>query len=246
MSRCLPNPNEFMNYKATFLPTERTETGSKGYDLVQMDKSFKYALTTLEGQLKHQAGNALISWSFWNSSPDKTASYKYFGYSNKYKSATVHLYNDAGEIQTIAIRDANGTKWKTYGSKKFTPYKIKDEVIFISSGMAEIIICDLLGLSYIGLQADGMVQHLPQELKLLARDKFIIILSDNDASFKKTIPTIKHFFEYSQTIVIDFEKVLNRKLPKGYDFRDFVNEIGDAPKVLQMLEDEILKGGSDV
>ena len=242
----LPSPESFTKYKATFLPTERTETGSKGYDLVQMDKSFKYALTTLEERLKHQAGNALIGWSFWNSCPDKTASYKYFGYSNKYKSATVHLYNNTGEIQTIAIRDADGTKWKTFGSKKFIPYNIRDEVIFISSGMAEIIICDLLGLSYIGLQADGMVQHLPPELKLLARDRFIIILSDNDATFKKIIPTIKAFFEYSQTIVIDFEQTLNRELPKGYDLRDLVNEIGDAPKVLQMLEDEILKGGSDV
>lgn len=242
----LPNPNEFKNHRTTFTPTERTQTGSKGYDLVQMDKSFKYALTALEEHRKHKLGNALISWSFWNSCPDKTTSFEYFGYSRKYDSATVHLYNDAGEIQTIAIRDADGTKWKTFGSKKFIPYSIKDEVIFISSGMAEIIILDLLGLSYIGLQSDGMVQHLPPELKLLARDKFIVVLSDNDETFKKIIPTIKDFFEYSQTIIIDFEKVVNQKCPKGYDFRDFVNETGDAPKVLQMLEDEILKGGSDV
>jgi len=242
----LPNPSEFNNHITKFTPIERTETGSKGYDLVQMDKSFKYALTTLEEQRKHELGNSLIGWSFWNSCPHKDASFKYFGYSRKYDSATVHLYNDDGEIQTIAIRNADGTKWKTFGSKKFTPYNIRDEVIFISSGMAEIIICDLLGLSYIGLQADGMVQHIPKELKLLARDKFIIILSDNDATFKKIIPTIKGFFEYSQTIVIDFSKILEMELSKGYDFRDFVNEIGDAPTVLQMLEEEIMIGGSDV
>jgi len=242
----LPNPNEFKNHKASFSPIERTETGSKGYDLVQMDKSFKYALTALEEQKKHKLGNALISWNFWNSCPNKTNSFKYFGYSKKYNSATVHLYNDAGEIQTIAIRDADGIKWKTFGSKKFTPHQIKDDVIFISSGMAEIIILDLLGLSFIGVQADGMFQSIPEELKYLTRDKFIIVLCDNDTSFKEKIPIIRDFFEYSQTIIIDFEKMKKQKLPKGYDFRDFCNEIGDAPKVLEMLEDEILQGGSDV
>jgi hypothetical protein len=209
-------------------------------------KNFKEALNRLEEAPKHKLGNQLICWSFWNSCPNKNASFKYFGYSKKYNSATVHLYNDDGEIQTITIRDANGTKWKTFGSKKFTPYKIRDEVLFLSSGMAEIIISDLLGLSFIGIQADGMVQHIPKELKELARDKFIIILSDNDSSFKEKIPTIQKFFEYSQIIIIDFEKVLNRVLPKGYDFRDFVNEVQDAPTALQMLEDEIIKGGSDV
>ena len=242
----LPNPTEFTKHKATFIPIERSQTGSKGYDLVQMDKSFKYALTALEEQRKHKLGNALISWNFWDSCSTKDASFKYFGYSKKYDSATVHLYNDAGEIKTIAIRDASGTKWKTFGSKKFIPYKIKDEIIFLASGMAEIIINDLLGISFIGVQADGMVQHLPSELKLLARDKYIVILSDNDTSFKEKIPVIQKFFEYSQTIIIDFEKVLDRELTRGYDFRDFVNEIGDAPTVLQMLEDEILTKGSDV
>lgn len=242
----LPNPSEFTKHKATLTPIERSQTVSQGYDLVQMDKSFKEALIELEEVHKHKLGNVLICWSFWNSCPSKDASFKYFGYSKKYDSATVHLYNDDGEIQTITIRDANGTKWKTYGSKKFTPYKLKDEVIFLTSGMAEIIISDLLGLSFIGVQADGMVQHLPRELKELTRDKFIIILSDNDSSFKEKIPTIQAFFEHSQTIVIDFEKVLNRELPKGYDFRDFVNEIQDAPTVLQMIEDEIVGGGSDV
>jgi len=36
----------------------------------------------------------------------------------------------------------------------------------LANAGAEIIINDLLGVSFIGLQSDGMVQHLPQELKL--------------------------------------------------------------------------------
>ncbi len=241
----LPNPNEFTDYKSTLLPVERSQTGSKGYDLVQMDKNFKGALKACESLVKRELSNELISYPFWKSAPNYEIG-KYFGYSKTYNSLTVHLYNDTGEIETIAIRNADGTKWKTFGSKKFIPYTIKDEVIFVSSGMAEIIICDLLDFSFIGIQSDGMVQHLPQELKELARDKFIVILSDNDDSFKKIIPQIKNFFTQSQTIVIDFEKMLNQELPKGYDFRDFVNKIEDAPTVLAFIEREIIQGGSNV
>ena len=239
----LPNPTEFTKHKATFIPIERSQTGSKGYDLVQMDKSFKTALKACNPLRKRELSNELISNSFWKSTPNISAK-KYFGYSKKYDSLTVHLYNDTGVIEAIAIRNADDTKWKTFGSKKFTPYIIRDEVIFITSGMAEIIINDIMGLSFIGLQSDSMVMHLPQQLKELAQDKYIIILADNDTSFKKIIPDIKLFFEYSQTIVIDFERLLNRELPHGYDFRDFINEVGDASKVLKMIQDEIMKGGS--
>lgn len=241
----LPNPSDFKNHKTTFLPNERSQTGSKGYDLIAMDKNFKGALKACESLVKRKLSNELISYSFWKSAPNYELG-KYFGYSKTYNSLTVHLYNDANEIETIAIRNADGTKWKTFGSKKFMPYKIKDDVIFITSGMAEIVICDLLNFSYIGLQSDSMVQHLPQELRKMALDKIIVVLSDNDESFKKIIPTIKDFFVYSRTIVIDFEKMLNTELSKGYDFRDFVNQIKDAPTVLAHIEREIMQGGSNV
>ena len=179
----LPNPKEFQEHKATLIPIERSQMPSKGYDLVPMDKSFKDALPSLNSQRKRELSNELISYEFWKSTPNIAAK-KYFGYSRKYDSLTVHLYNDDGEVQAITIRNADGTKWKTYGSKKFTPSKIRDEVIFITSGMAEIVIADIMGLSFIGLQADGMVQSLPLELKELARDKFIIILCDNDKSLR--------------------------------------------------------------
>ncbi len=242
----LPNPNDFVNHETRFInAVGSTGTSSANYDLVQMDKQFKKNLAQCKKSTKRRLSNELISYTFWKSTPNITAK-KYFGYSDKYNSLTVHLYNDKKEIEAIAIRNANGIKWKTFGSKKFTPYKIRKDIIFLTSGMAEIVISDIMGLSFIGLQSDSMVKHLPSELKELAAGKFIVILSDNDDTFKKIIPQIETFFTHSQTIIIDFEKVLNRELPKGYDFRDFINEIRDAPKVLQMLEDEILKGGSDV
>ncbi len=53
----LPNPNEFKNHQATFIPIERSQTGSKGYDLVQMDKNFKVALKGVESLVKRKLSN---------------------------------------------------------------------------------------------------------------------------------------------------------------------------------------------
>ncbi len=242
----LPSPKEFKNYTAVFTAPKSSGGDTPSYDLKQMDKTFKEALKKWDAANIHKLGNELISWRFWNSCQNKESSFKYFGYSKRDDSVTVHLYDEAGEIQTVAIRNANGTKWKTYGSKKFTPYNIRDEVVFVTSGMAEIIICELLGISYIGLQSDSMVHHIPQHLKEALRGRYVVLLADNDSSFKKIIPQIKSFFEYSQTIVIDFEKLLKKKLPKGYDFRDFINQIGDAKKVLSILEFEIMQRGDYV
>ena len=242
----LPNPKEFRNHKANLIDAAGSSSTSSGnYDLAAMDKQFKVDLPRCDTLTKRKLSNELISFQFWKSTPNIEAK-KYFGYSYKYKSLTVHLYNDAGEIQAIAIRNADGTKWKTYGSKRFTPYKIRKDIIFLASGMAEIVILDIMSLSFIGLQSDSMIKSLPKELKELVAGKFIVILSDNDDSFRKIIPKIERFFSRSQTIVIDFEKMLDKELPKGYDFRDFVNEIGDARKVLELLEGEILGGGCDV
>jgi len=91
------------------------------------------------------------------------------------------------------------------------------------------------------LQADGMTRHLPIELKDLCKEKTIIALQDNDDSFKKIVPTIREFFDQSEVLIIDFEKVLDRELKHGYDFRDFVNEIKDAPKVMQLIEEAIIR-----
>ena len=242
----LPNPNDFKAHGAVLSATQRKVITKSEYDIKQIEKNFKQARMNCDNKHLDKLGNELINFCFYNTCPNKDAGVKYFQYSKQDDSLTVHLYDTDNEIQAIAVRNSNGIKWKTYGSKIFTPYKIHDEVIFIHSGMSEIIISELLGLSFIGLQSDGMVNHIPAETKELCRDKFIVILSDNDDSFKRIIPTIKIFFEYSNIIVIDFEVILKKELPKGYDFRDFCNEIQNAPKVLSMIEDEMLKGGANV
>ena len=242
----LPTPQQFSNHTTVLSASQSSNTSNSEYDIKQIDKSFIRDFRECDKKHLDELGNALISFDFYNSCPVKDGGCKYFRYSKRDDSLTIHLYNQEGEIKTIAVRNSKGTKWKTFGSKKYIPYSIKDEVIFLTSGMSEIIIAELLGISFIGLQSDSMVLHLAKKLKELCRDKYIVILSDNDESFKKIVPTIKAFFEYSQTIVIDFEKLLNKQLPKGFDFRDFVNQIGNADKVLSMLESEIIIEGSNV
>lgn len=242
----LPPAEQFKEHKPIYSAPQGKVTTKPSYDIKEIDKAFKKALCDCESKHFNGLVQKLFNGGFWNSCPNLNGGVHRFGYSPKDGSLTIHLYDVNRTVQTIAIRESGKTKWKTYGSKKFVPFDIHDDFIFIYSGMAETIICERLGLSYIGLQSDGMVKHLPIELKELARNKNLIILADNDTSFKKIIPTIKQFFEYSRTIVIDFEKVLKRELPKGYDFRDFVNEIGNADVVLSLLEENIIKGGSNV
>ena len=176
---------------------------------------------------------------------------KYIGYSKKYKSLTISIFNKNNKVETIAIRkafdkDGNEVKWKTYGSKKFIPYKIKDNYIFLAVGMAEIILLESMDVSYILLQADGMYRHISQDLINQTVGKNIIILKENDNSFESLILKLQEIFTAANIIVIDFEKVLKTTVPKGYDFRDFCKRIGNIVEVERLLEDEIISSNFDV
>ncbi len=173
-----------------------------------------------------------------------------FGYSFKDQSLTMAIKDSNGVIQAIVIRhaqdqDGNQIKWKTYGSKRYMPYKIHadEDFVFLYSGMAELLLMELFEFSYIGLQSDSMVRHLTQELQDLSKDKVIVVLQDNDESFKSIVTEIEEFFSSSyKVITIDFEKILGKELPKGYDFRDFCNEIGNIAIVKEKLREEIEHG----
>lgn len=269
MNHNLPNPNNCANHDVKLI-VENVERNSKSfdYDLVTMNKGLQSAkqatmknkseiilglasdlinpVLYLDFCTKEQLGqeqeqqNLLTDPLFEN----------ILGYSYKYKSLTMTI-TDANEvIQTIVVRhatdkDGNEVKWKTYGSKKYTPYKIcnDEDFVFLYSGMAELLLVKSLDFSYIGLQSDSMVKHLPQELKQLTKNKVIVILQDNDNSFKKIVPVIKEFFSSSLGVVtIDFEKLLGTELIKGYDFRDFCNQIANVEEIKNKLIEEIQNG----
>lgn len=159
---------------------------------------------------------------------------KHLGYSTKYQSLTISLLQEDNSVKTICIRKAldkagNPIKWKTYGSKRYIPYKIFDQddpVIFIGFGIGEFLLLELLEFNYMVIQSDSIAKNLahnPYAPKL--ENFFIFALLDNDESCKTTIEPLQKHFSQCSVHGIDFENLLDKELPKGYDFRDFCNEI---------------------
>ncbi len=242
----LPNPQDFnshnLNYAAA---TPAQKPSSKGYNLENLHTTFKNSIKTIDEKILVKQGNELIDYKFYMSTPHPAAAKHLFGYSNRDDSFTIHLKDRSDVTQAVAVRESvdhkgDRVKWKTFGSKKFTPYNIEDDFIFFYSGMAEIAIMKMMGLSYIGIQSDSMVKHLPLELKALTAGKTIVVLQDNDESFRKIVPQIQGFFRGAKVLVLDFEMMLNRELKHGYDFRDFCNQTKDAKEVMNRLEIEII------
>ena len=158
---------------------------------------------------------------------------KHIGYSEKYKSLTVSLF-DGDDVMAICIRnatdrDGNPVKWKTYGSKRFIPHRIfdaEDPTIFVGYGIGEFLLFELLELNYMVLQSDSIAHTLfNNPYAPLLEDRYIFALVDNDTSCKATVEQLQRYYRSCRVYGIDFEHLLDRKLPKGYDFRDFCNEI---------------------
>lgn len=173
---------------------------------------------------------------------------KYLGYSKKYDSLSISIFDEFDKVQTIAIRTAkdkegNLVKWKSYGLKSYVPYKLiyEDNFVFFAVGMSEYLLFELLRVNYILLQSDSMYRYISPELINKVKEKQIIIFKENDESFEKLIVKLNEIFVESNMFIIDFEKVLNMRLAKGYDFRDFCNEIKNIGTVEQLIELEISK-----
>lgn len=174
---------------------------------------------------------------------------KHIGYSKKHKTLSVSLLED-GIVKAIAIRhsfdqDGKLIKWKTYGSKTYITCKIIDDFIFVAVGMAEFILLEMMNVSYVLVQSDSVYRHISKEIIAQVHGKNIIILKENDASFEKLIVELQQIFVGSNIFVIDFEKVLQKPLSNGYDYRDFCNEIGDINLVEEKLEQELLRQTKD-
>jgi len=237
----LPNPKEFNNMiKSLPSANDCRNKVSKTYDLEKIHNTFKKDIKKVDKKILHKKGNELVDYGFYITTPHPVGAKDLFGWSSKDQSETIHLVDKKGKVKTVAIRKSGEIKWKTFGSKKYCPYEINDEYVFLFSGMAEIVIMKMLGLSYVMLQSDGMVRHLPYELKSITSNKVIVILQDNDDSFKNIIPEIVDFFDSSEVIRIDFEEILGKDLKKGYDFRDFCNAVKDAKEVIALIENQII------
>jgi CHC2 zinc finger len=180
------------------------------------------------------------------------------GVSTKDKSLTVIL-KDGDEVKAIRTRyfkDANGNlqKWKCQGELKFIPSKLTgQEIVYCAFGTAETLIFECLNLDYFILQSDSVAKDLHANSYFMPimeklTNKVIAVLLDNDESCRKAYETMKANLANLFLIGIDFEAMQAKELPKGYDFRDFANEIANSAKnhdeaksvIIDTLKNEIL------
>lgn len=224
----LPDPNGFQG------GAPQQDTSSQ-FDLNVYTDNLIQARKQLDPAIRDELAFELFPWSFYCfADPSfywKTPRYA-VGYSKKHQSLTLSLYQDK-EVQAITIRRAtdsegNPIKWKTYGSKAFVPHRIdsKDDVVFVAEGMAEVLAFEILGVSYVCFQSASITQ-LPDEVKRQVAGKVAITLIDHDESGEKWCATVSRHFEFH--IPLRMETLTGRNdLPKGYDFRDYINEV--SPK----------------
>ncbi len=186
----------------------------------------------------------LIDRDIWRLKGSKVIG-RYIGYSDKYQSLTVSLF-DGDEVAAICIRnttnkDGNPVKWKTYGSKRFIPHRIfdaDDPTMFVGYGIGEFLLFELLELNYMVLQSDSIAHTLfTNPYTPHVEDRYIFALLDNDTSCKATVEQLQRHYRSCKVYGIDFEHLLDKELPKGYDFRDFCNEIAKEVRGKNYLAD---------
>ena len=124
------------------------------YNLQNIYNSYKQQFKDVDESFKLKAMHELLPPDYWHIIPD------YIGYSFKDSSLTLSVFNDA-DVEAVTIRKSGTIKWKTFGSKIYIPTKLTGKKdVYLASGMGEILLMDLMGWDYIGLQSDGISKHL--------------------------------------------------------------------------------------
>lgn len=120
-------------------------------------------------------------------------------------------------------------KWKTAGFKQYIHAKIneQDDFVYITSGMAEILALEIMGVSYFGVQSDSV------SIEELETTKIVIVIEENDESSRKfSQKCIKHF----KNVRIVKPYLMARSNQKGFDLRDYINHIGSFRTAFLMID----------
>ena len=253
----LPNPKDFINFKAELSKTIKFDEVEQSYDLNEIYDSLKL------NSIPSGYISKLIDLQILEHNPRAKEILKRFICYSKLDDSIAIVLKYKEEIKTIAInrakdKDGNLIKWKTYGSKKYIQSNIKDDFVFIVFGMSEILLCELFNISYIAFQSDSIAYNLDnhnqwiEELKPMIQDKYLILLLDNDESCRKTINPIKEqLAETGKLISIEMEDLevmqkaflyggtLKKEITKGFDFRDYCNEIKNPKMIEEILKNTI-------
>lgn len=247
----LPDPLE-VKARLQALSTKPKES-KPTYDINKLHNDAMNAIKSNKDEVKNQLSTLLDDNLLIDSVPPQNIR---IGFSARYQSVTFSIF-DKDELKTFIIRSAthNGEKikWKSHGIKSYIPIRIdkEDEVIFVSSGIGEYLLLEAFGISYIALQSDHNDRHITAETIQATHGKIIVYFQDNDDSAKQLGERLKILFDKSYFVVIDFETVLDCYLPKGYDLRDFSNQMamqyGKRVKevIFQMINQEIREGGTN-
>ena len=267
----LPNPKDFVNFKKDLSKAIKFDEVATNYNLEEIYNSM------INNSIPSGYISKLIDLQILEHNPKAKEILKRFICYSKLDDSIVIVLKDKEEIKTIAInrakdKEGNLIKWKTFGSKKYIQYKIKDDFVFIVYGMAEIILCELFDISYIAFQSDSIAKNLQnhkqwnEEIKPIIQDKYLILLLDNDESCRNTINPIKEELESpSNAIIIEMIDLLQTKtfltdttgivsneskkkwqeykqgnLIKGYDLRDFCNQVKN-PKTIENILKKTIK-----
>ena len=193
-----------------------------------------------KGQNKARAMDLLfelISKDFILESPNKSRIDKFIGYDKDIDTLTVSVFSDDDRVVQIKHRYKDGKKWVgAFGSEGGYVVNKATDTVFIGSGMAEMIIMELLDLPYIFIQSDSSISNIPEHN---IKGKTVIVFEENDGNFRSKVTNKLLDKKPLCLIGIDFECILDKTLPKGYDLRDFVNEINDFKKIKTLIQNEI-------
>ncbi len=162
---------------------------------------------------------------------DVTQHMQYLGWNNYHDTLTF-------EYPKLSInrRTAKG-KWIGERTNKRThiPYRIDDRSkhVYLYSGMAERIAVEEMGLNFIGLQMDRSDKEITDDIKLAMTGKVLVILEENDKSSQELSQRLRHLFLNVKVIPVGAEK------KRGYDFRDFVNDLNSFSAAKSHLEEMV-------
>lgn len=257
MSKSLRDPSQFKKFNKELSKNLKFDNSTPKYNL---ESIYNYIKTN---EIPKGYISQLFNKNILNGNPNiQKILKKFFGY-DKYNDSLVVFLKENNQIKTISIhrsndKDNNIIKWKTLGSKQYIQHNIKDNYIFIVYGMAEIILCEILELSYVAFQSDSIVKNLSSheqfqnQIKPNLKDKIIIPLLDNDRSCINTVSYLKNELNNisKKIIVLNMYSLHDmyilthggktiKKLPSGYDFRDLVNMVEDTKKIKIILEESI-------
>ena len=181
--------------------------------------------------------------------------------------------DENGDIQFIAIhrskhflkKNKQRIPWvkKKGSSNIYVPNFIQEDarIVFVSVGVKEIILNQLLELDYISFISDSMVktdslqnnEMFQSEIKPQIKDKIIIYLVEHDVSSESTVEPLrnevmnicKYFIPINvNDLYLNYairKDELMPEIKKGSDFVDIVNFIGNVDEVIAVLSD-VIKG----